>query len=157
MFKGARTTTAALIVGLWATAGPAQADTVVLEWNQVALAASVTASQGPNPQTRTMAIVHVAIHDAINSITGQYGTYLSLGRSPVGASPDAAAIAAAHRALVSLFQSQAGGPTGLDAVFRSSLAAHGLSENDPGVAWGDAIGAAIVALRATDGAAQAQF
>ena len=157
MIKGARTTTAALIVGLWAMAGPARADTVVLEWNQLAFAASVTAAQGPNPQTRTMAIVHVAMHDAINSITGEYETYLSLGRSPVGASPEAAAIAAAHRALVSLFQAQAGGPTGLDAQFASSLAAHGLSPSDPGVAWGDAIGAAVVALRATDGAAQAQF
>jgi len=157
MFKGARTTTAAMIVGLWTMAGPAQADTVVLEWNQLALAASVTASQGPNPQTRTMAVVHVAIHDAINSITGEYETYLSLGRSPVGASPEAAAIAAAHRALVTLFPSQAGGPTGLDTQFASSLAAHGLSTTDPGVAWGDAIGAAMVALRAADGAAQAQF
>ena len=47
--------------------------------------------------------------------------------------------------------------TGLDAAFMSSLAANGLSITDPGVAWGDAIGAAIVALRGTDGAAQAQF
>ena len=42
----------------------------------------MTATQGPNPQTRTMAIVHVSIHDAVNSITGEQN--LSVARAKPG-------------------------------------------------------------------------
>ena len=79
----------------------------VLEWNQIALDATVKAGQGPVPQIRTMAIVHVSVHDAVNAIAGDYKTYLRIQAEPAGASPEAAAIAAAHRALVGLFPNQA--------------------------------------------------
>ena len=95
--------TAALLSSLLITSAPASAGDVVKEWNQIALAATVTAGQGPVPQTRTMAIVQVSVHDSINAITRRYKTYLSTSRAPWGASPEAAAIAAAHYALVHLF------------------------------------------------------
>jgi len=101
-----------------------------------------------------MAIVQVAVHDAVNGITGKYETYLSPGAAPENASPEAAAIAAAHHALKGLFNSQA---ASLDALYDSSLAAHGLSQNDPGIAYGRSAAAAILALRANDHSAQAQF
>ena len=135
-------------------AADAAADSVVLEWNQIALAASVTAGQGANPQTRTMAIVHVSIHDAVNAITGRYKLYCSHRRAPFGASADAAVIAAAHQALKQLFPLQA---ATFDAARQASLASRALSEADPGIAFGESIGAAIVALRLGDGAAQATF
>src|SRR5687767_8677386 len=72
----------------------------VMEWNQIALAATVTAGQGPVPQIRSMTIVQVSVHDAVNTITGKHPTYLAAGPAPAGASAEAAAIAAAHRALV---------------------------------------------------------
>ena len=53
-----------------------------MEWNQIALAATVTAGQGPVPQIRTMAIVPVSVHDAVNAITCEYGTYLSIHCGP---------------------------------------------------------------------------
>jgi hypothetical protein len=126
----------------------------VMEWNQIALGATVTAGQGPVPQARSMTIVHVAVHDAVNSLTGKHRTYLSHGAAPAGASPDAAAIAAAHRALAGLFPLQAGT---LDPARAASLSARGLTEANAGAAWGDSVAAAVLAARANDGAAQAQF
>ena len=58
--------TTALVAGLLLTPVLASADDVVMEWNQIALAATVTAGQGPLPQVRTMAIVQVSVHDAVN-------------------------------------------------------------------------------------------
>jgi hypothetical protein len=135
---------------------PAAAHTheAVLEWNQIALNATVTAAQGAVPQIRSMAIVQVSVHDAVNLISREYRTYLDARHTFRGASPDAAAIAAAHAALVGLFPAQA---ASLDAARAASLSARGLSEHDPGIAVGQAAAAAILSLRANDGAATAQF
>jgi hypothetical protein len=129
-------------------------DNAVMEWNQIALAATVTAGQGPLPQSRSMTIVQVAVHDAVNAITGKYSTYLSYGPAPTGASPEAAAIAAADTALDALFPAQA---PAFDAARVASLAARGLTESDPGISVGENAGATIFAARATDGASVAQF
>jgi hypothetical protein len=132
---------------------PARADNAVLEWNQIALAATVTAAQGPLPQIRTMAIVQVSVHDAVNALTCDYRTYHALDCGRPG-SPEAAAIAAAHRALVGLFPAQA---PALGAARAASLASRGLTEGDAGIAFGESVAAAILASRSTDGSAQAQF
>jgi PAP2 superfamily protein len=145
---------AVMLSSLMLTAIPAGASDAVMEWNQIALAASVTAAQGAVPQTRTMAIVQVSVHDAVNAVTREYKTYLSAGRAHWNASPEAAAIAAAHSALVGLFPVQA---PALNAARAASLAARGLTEADPGIEVGECAAAAILGLRSTDGAAQAQF
>jgi hypothetical protein len=138
------------------TAQSAQAIDVVTEWNQQAItltllpASALTSVQ----QARAMAIVHVAVHDAVNGITRKYETYLSPGPAPDNTSPEAAAIAAAHHVLRNLFSSQA---ASLETAYESSLAAHGLSQDDPGIAYGRSAAAAILALRANDHSAQAQF
>ena len=51
---------AALPVTVLLTPASARADDAVMEWNRIALAATVTAAQGPVPQIRTMAIVQVS-------------------------------------------------------------------------------------------------
>ena len=43
----------------------------VVEWNQFALAATVTAGQGPVPTLRSMSIVQVAVHDAVAPAVNQ--------------------------------------------------------------------------------------
>jgi hypothetical protein len=146
---------AALSVGLFLTPVPACAnDNPAMEWNQIALGATVVAGQGPLPQIRTMAIVQVSVHDAVNAITCDYRTYLSIPCRPWG-TPEAAAIGAAHRALVRLMPvSQA---TELGNARIASLAAHGLAATDPGLAFGEAVAELILALRSADGSAQAQF
>ncbi|HLL77515.1 MAG TPA: vanadium-dependent haloperoxidase [Pyrinomonadaceae bacterium] len=139
---------------------PVQAGDAVTEWNQHAVGLSLSsppaipAALSPVQQTRVMAIVQVAVHDAVNGITGEYATYLSPGPAPANASPEAAAVAAAHHALRNLFAGQA---AALDASFSDSLAARGLSEHDPGVEYGRAAAAAILAARADDLSAQAQY
>jgi len=127
-----------------------------MEWNQQAATRTLTVAPSLSPiqQTRVMAIIQVAVHDAVNGITGEYATYLSPGEAPAGASPGAAAIAAAHQALKNLPVNQS---PSLDADMAASLAAHGLSESDPGVGYGRDAAAAVLAARSADNSASAQF
>jgi hypothetical protein len=145
--------TTALFLCVLLTSVRAGAENAVMEWNQIAFAATVTAGQGPLPQVRSMAIVQVSVHDAVNAITCDYRTYLSITCGSWG-SPEAAAIGAAHRALVGLFPGQA---MTLNQARTASLAARGLTDTSPGVAFGEAVAAIILAVRSNDGAAQAQI
>ena len=127
---------------------------VVVEWNATAISTALAVGQGPVPQTRAMAIVAVAVNDAVNAITGKFATYGETPTPPAGASADAAAIGAAHEALVLLYPSQVGS---LDAAAAASLSSHGLSPSDPGVGFGEAVAQTVFALRVNDGSATAQF
>jgi hypothetical protein len=135
---------------------PAVTNNVVMEWNQQAVALTLlpASALAPVQQGRVMAIVQIAVHDAVNGITGEYATYLSPGPAPEDASAEAAAIAAAHHALRNLFPSQA---ASLDDFYEASLAAHELSDTNPGIEYGQSAAAAILAARANDNSAQAQF
>jgi len=145
---------AAFVGCLYLSAVPvAAADDAVMEWNQIAVAATVAAGQGPLPQVRSMAIVQVSVHDAVNAITCDSRTYLWIACGRWG-SPEAAAIGAAHRALVGLFPSQA---ATLNQARATSLAARGLKDTSPGVAFGEAVASVILSIRSNDGASQAQF
>jgi hypothetical protein len=128
----------------------------VTEWNQQALTLTLLPASALSPvqQTRVMAIFQVSVHDAVNGITGKYATYLSPGRARRHSSAEAAAIAAAHHALTNLFPSHV---ASLDAFYLTSLASRGLSENDRGIAYGRSAAAAVLAARANDNSAQAQF
>jgi len=118
-----------------------------MEWNKNALLATTltTPAQGALVQIRSMAIVHASMHDAVNSITGEYETYLPAAPAPAGASAQAAAIAAANYALTKLFPTQ-----GWDLTLEPSLTACGLSVTDPGVSVGRAAAAAVLASRPPD-------
>ena len=136
------------------TANPKDAVTV---WNRRAVSLAVTPALAPVEQGRVMAMVQVAVHDAVNGITGEFETYLSPGPAPQNAAPEAAAIAAAHHVLRSLPSQPSQVLAELDMLFQQTLAEHGLTDADPGVEYGRAAAAAILALRANDNAAQAQF
>ena len=129
----------------------------VTEWNQHAVTLTLlpASALAPVQQGRVMAIVQLAVHDAVNGITRDYETYLSPGAAPENASAEAAAIAAAHHALRSLFSSQT--VLDLDALYAASLASHELADDDPGIEYGRSAAAAILALRANDHSAEAQF
>src|SRR5687768_4934732 len=68
-------------------AQPAALGDAVMEWNQQAATRTLSASPAlaPVQQTRVMAIAQVAVHAAVNGITGEYATYLSPGPAPAGA------------------------------------------------------------------------
>src|SRR5436189_4535542 len=90
--RGLRIAAALSLVTLM-SAEPARAE-VVTDWNLQAFAAV-----GGNGQ-RTLAMVHLAMFDAINAIEPRYRAYLSLPAPPDGASPQAAAASAAYGVLV---------------------------------------------------------
>ena len=147
------TLAAALLTG--AAAVPAEARqscSPVLQWNEYALQATVTAAQGAVPQIRSLAIVHASVHDALNAVQPTYDTYLSVTPAPAGASADGAVIAAAHHALRRLFPPQA---MDLDGKRSSSLTSCGVADTDAGISAGVSAAEAVFTLRSTDGAAQA--
>src|SRR5438067_4282430 len=82
-------------------ARPAHADAVT-DWNAIMQATVSAPPTNPFFQARWSAIVQLSVFEAVNAVTGDYQPYLGTIAAPPGASPDAAAIAAAHRALVVL-------------------------------------------------------
>src|SRR5215510_6734807 len=68
---------------------------VITEWNERALACTAQAKQLPFAATLTMAIVHTAMFDAVNSVEGRYAPYKAKVPAPPRASAEAAAVAAA--------------------------------------------------------------
>jgi hypothetical protein len=89
------------------------------------------------------------VFEAVNAIVGDYQPYLGSVTAPPGASPEAAAVAAAHRALASLHPDQA---TSLDAHRVASLAAIADGPaKDAGIAVGEAAAVAVLAKRTDDG------
>jgi hypothetical protein len=78
----------------------------VVQWNLVATAAGAAAGQHVVAQTRTYAIVHLAIHDALNAIDRRYAPYLMEGSASAGTLPEIAVAAAARDTLVALLPSQ---------------------------------------------------
>jgi len=126
-----------------------RADTV-LDWNVTALKTTAAAPFNPPVESRNLAIVHAAMFDAVNSIVGEYSPYAIELRAPDGASPDAAAAAAAHYALVQLYPAQ---QAILDGAYAASLAAIPAGTGRvAGITVGEAVAAQLLALRADDGA-----
>jgi hypothetical protein len=143
-----------LALSAWPLLNPcfAYAD-VVLDWNIVALRTTAAAPFNPPLESRNLAIVHAAMFDAVNSIVREFHPYAVRLHAPEGASPDAAAAAAAHLALVQLYPDQR---MVLDAAYAGSLV---LIPDGPGktagVTVGEAAATRILTLRASDGAAAA--
>jgi hypothetical protein len=122
----------------------------VIQWNRTLL--QILQTPGAQPATihptRSMAIVHLAIYDAVNAIRGGHAPYLVL-HAPRSASPEAAAAAAAHTALRSLFPNQ---QSVIDAKFEDALSQIGGGAHvRQGIRVGEEAANAILAARADDG------
>jgi len=133
---------------------PGFAESIVVDWNAIAVSTALATGQGPVPQTRSMAIVAVAVNDAVNAISRRYPTYDVMASPPAAASVDAAAAGAAYRALTILYPSQSGA---LDAALAVSLLKYGIGVADPAFGFGESVAEQVVGLRSNDGAALAQF
>jgi hypothetical protein len=133
--------------------GTAQPDQV-LEWNQIFIDTLIATNTANSSSQRLGAIVHTAIFDAYNGIEKRYSPLFVDTDAPAGASRRAAVVAAAHRALVELFPSQA---AVLDGHYLAALAALGDDDEDGGqsrargIAWGTDVATAVLAWRAGDG------
>src|SRR5688572_12703503 len=134
-----QTCAAALLAACLGWAPPAAADAVT-DWNAIALRAATAGRPGP-VGLLDVAVVHVAVHDAVQAIEGRFEPYVAAIPGAAGAS-EAAVAAAAHGVLVGIYTSQ---KTALDADYASFLAAHGL-EGDPGLDVGQAAAAAALPL-----------
>lgn len=124
---------------------------VITDWDEKAVAAGYTARQGPPPHSRVVAMVHLAMFEAVNSIDSRYRPYRTRLAVEPGASRDAAAAAAAHYVLARIYPDQA---KDMDQALQASLAT--VADQDArakGVRLGERAGAAILAERASDGAA----
>src|SRR6266436_5726697 len=103
---------------LLAAAGTARAD-VITDWNAKAEAIGIDKRLQPPPNARGMAMMHVAMFEAVNAVTHRYASYrLKLVADPT-TSPDAAAATAAHDVLLVLFPDQ---QASLDTTLKASLA-----------------------------------
>jgi hypothetical protein len=128
---------------------PAASADVVLDWNEIGLARALAARQLPPDAARSMAIMHVAMFDAVNAIERKYRPYAYEGARRGGASPEAAAATAAHATLSRLFPGEA---QALDAAYAASLAGIGEGEAKAmGVALGREVAEQCLQKRSQDG------
>ncbi len=134
-------------------ASAVQADAVT-DWSARVADIVVAHRLGPPPANRAMAIAQVSVFEAVNAITKRYPSSgrIALEAAP-GASVDAAVAAANASVLSKLAPSQ---QDAIDKAYRAALAAipDGSAKSD-GVAVGEKAAAAVLALRADDGAAAA--
>jgi hypothetical protein len=122
----------------------------VVDWNVIAGQASATATAAGRPNAFSVidfAMVHVAIHDAVQAYEGRFKPYYSEIPDASG-SPIAAISKAAHDVLVNRFPAQT---ESLDDIYSQYLADHDLNEDDPGVTVGENAAAGIITLRQNDG------
>jgi len=143
-----RMTAVAIGVALTCSTCAAQADTIT-DWNQTAIEVMKVAGVGGNPWSRTLAMVHVAMSDAINSVQPRYARYVASIPNKPSASPEVAAAAAARQILAQLYPSQ---KAIIEKAYATSIESvpEGPAKNE-GVALGEQIAAAVQADRATDG------
>ena len=133
----------ALLIGTLAHAD------VVMDWNNAALDAIRAGSTAPPIASRSLAILHVSIYDAVNGIARTHEPYLVQSAVPASASREAAASAAAHDALVNLFPAAA---SSFDALHAAILA--GIPDGPQktaGIVWGEFVADQILVARANDG------
>src|SRR6266513_1184959 len=135
----------------------------VHRWNQIAINASgldhtpvapgenrVFGEQlGPGRSSRAMAIVHIAIFDAMNAVVGGYTSYTGTQAAPGPMSVDAAIAQAARDTLAAMFPSQT--PT-FNAYLAEDLArvTNG-QQRANAIGLGHRAATAILAMRVNDG------
>jgi PAP2 superfamily protein len=127
---------------------PVNAD-VVTDWNNAALDSVRSGNTSPPIASRSLAILHLSIYDAVNGIARTHEPYLVQGTAPRSASRKAAASAAAHEALVNLFPANA---STFDSVHTEILATiPDGPQKSAGIAWGEFVANQILAARESDG------
>src|SRR5207247_7547990 len=110
---------------------------LVTDWNNAALNAIRAAKTPPPSASRQLAILHASIYDAVNGISRTHEFYFVQSAVPASASKEAAASAAAHKVLVTLFPMNA---PSFDELNATTLAA---ISNGPhkshGIAWAQSV------------------
>ena len=140
----------AIATSIAMTASAVQADTVT-DWNEQAVAVLKAESLlgGGTASARTFAVVHTAQFDAVNAVDRRYAPYRAGALDGAGASPAAAAHAAARRVLAEMYPKQKGL---VDAAFDAAIAKlpDGASRA-AGIALGEKTALAALDERKADG------
>src|SRR5262249_1937977 len=121
---------------------------VITEWNKTAIDVMKAVNVAGNPWTRSMAIMHVSMSDAVNSIQNRYARFTPELLIDPNASPEAAAAAAARDILMRQYPGQ-------KARIEESYAASLKKIPDgparaAGIALGEKVAAAVFSERQND-------
>ncbi len=137
----------AAIAILLMSATPVHAD-VIRDWNQNTVEVLTAGNVLGNPWSRAMAMVHVAMSDAVNSVQPRYTRYVATAPVAPNVSPEAAAVSAARHILIQVAPAQ---KSRIDEMYADSLSriADGAAKTD-GIALGEQVAALIQSDRATD-------
>src|SRR5207248_5284057 len=133
--------------------GSSASGTIVIAWNKELL--HIVQTPGAQPATvhptRSYAIMHAAIYDAVVSITRDAPAYLFSVSAPSGARADAAAAEAGHDVLVALYP---GWKATLDQQLAFQLATIPAGAGkQQGIQVGQTVAMRLLTLRASDGSA----
>ena len=123
----------------------------VARWNRNAI--SVLLPTNPPELTRSLAMTHIALHDAANAVRPKYERYAYHVTEDTGADPSAAAAVAAAEVLKHRRPAKAADIDALLAVDLAMVSNPQRLQNSINV--GQAAAAAIIALRANDGSTSA--
>jgi hypothetical protein len=135
-----------LVTGaLTCLAVPAMAN-VITDWDAKAVAVVAPAPVGQ----RELAMVHVAMFDAVNSIERRYRPYLIQLTAPKTTSQDAAAATAAGTVLAGLYPEKAAELKAALATYLATIADGDAKSG--GIRLGEAVAAKVLQARADDGA-----
>jgi hypothetical protein len=123
---------------------------VISDWNELAATTLVgDTTKPPVEHALYMAFVQAAVYDAVVGVEGRYAPYRFHAQAPHGTSAQAAAVAAAHKVLVTYVPSA---QTTLDIAYAASLAQlpDGKAKTR-GIAFGTRAADNLIRLRAHDG------
>jgi hypothetical protein len=143
---------AAFIFTLGSTPAPAD---VIMDWNAKADAIATQKALLPVPHGRALAMLHIAMFEAVNAVEGRYAPYKLSLTADRNTSKEAAAASAGYHVLIALYPDE---KDDLDKALVAMLA--GVAEGDPktkGVDLGKKAAAEIIALRANDRADAAEI
>ncbi len=146
---------AAIITAVTGTA--AMGSTSVAVINSALIAAIQSQADRPPPASRIVALVGISVYDAVNAATGLRGqSYAYAGGAAWNADADAAAYAAGFTAMAALYPTQA---LSLQSQMTTAIDGLGLgsARRSASIALGSGIATSLIAARAGDGSAVAQF
>ena len=140
---------------------------MTLEWNAGLLQAIRVNGGPPTPISRTAAMMHLAMYDAVNVISPKHAAYLpgaAIASSKACAgnrfgTKEAAAIGAAHTVLLDAYPRQSAYLDALKTDTRNSLVAGGqpAADVDAGISFGRCVGLEMIKHRANDNSGVIKF
>ncbi len=130
------------------------APNVITDWDEKATAiiqGNVPSAPrvGPVGATRIMAVMHIAMFEAINAVDSKYESYKGPGKPDPGCSPQAAAATAAAKVLIKMHPESAAKTQQELETYLASIPKS--DTKDQGIRLGEETAARVIALRAEDG------